>query len=334
MQDNIGAQVLDQVVLVQLDIRSSELAMRVERESDLAGANMPPANLVSAGVKHYADPKLKAVFNKLRKRAERECGDVGIGLLKGYAVPKEKAPALNKALKEMKEEYMQEANRLAAALPDEFRKWEEANPGWERLWRDRPTPAEIFARYHFRHVMYRMRPAGEEGSELGDAFGITSGSLLEAILDDVAKSAAEILDKSYNGKQVASGKSVPAIAAIGEKLKGFSMIDPLCGPVASMIGEVIAQVGATNASMSVTHTSAMRGLLEMLTKPERVRAHGAGVLRGNAVQEQIVLPAVPVITVVEGAATAASIVETYPDAEVVVVPPPPAKAPMTQAILL
>lgn len=316
------ATVLDAVVLVQLDVRASELSSKVERTRDLPSDQMPPAHLISAGVKHYADPKLKAPFNALKKRAERACAEVGFPLLKGWAVPKAAARKLDDVLKQLAISYVKEADNLEAALPQKFKEWEQSNPGWENLLtRDRPTPANIRSRYRFRHMMYRMRPAADADDDpLNDGMGIARGSLLEAILDDVADNATDILKKTFEGKAQVSGRIMTSIGVLAKKLHSFAMVDPLVVPVASMIGEVLGSIGSTCATLSVTHTSALRGLLELLTDPVKVRTHGS-----LQVQEGV-------ITVDE--AQTDLFHEPEPEA-VVVAPPPPAQvSPLATATML
>ncbi|MEY2117231.1 DUF3150 domain-containing protein [Rhodanobacter sp. FW106-PBR-R2A-1-13] len=300
------------MVLVQLDVRASELSSKVERKRDLPSDQMPPEHLISAGVKHYANPKLKAPFNAIKKRAERACAEVGFPLLKGWAIPKQAARKLDDVLKTLMKSYVQEADDLERSLPQAFADWESENPGWEGLLkRDRPSPSEIRGRYRFRHMMYRMRPAADDDDDpLNDGMGIARGSLLEAILDDVASNATEILKKSFEGKAQVSGRVMSSIGVLANKLKTFSMVDPLVVPVATMIGEVLGQIGSTCATLSVTHTSALRGLLDLLTDPVMVRRHGS-----LQVQELA-------ITVDE--AQTDLFHEPEPEA-VVLAPPPPAK---------
>lgn len=327
-QTMMEATVLDAVVLVQLDIRASDLSVKVDPKKDLQGVALPPSVLMSTGVKHYVDPALKAPFAKLKKRAERLCGEVGFPLLKGWALPKDKAPEVLKELKAMASEYVNEANDLKAKLPAEFVKWEAAHPGWEHLFHDRPTPDAIHARYRFRHPMYRMRPAGEDGDDvLNDALGVTGGSLLEAILEDVAASANEILAKTFEGRSEVTGRCLSAIAALGKKLTGFAFIDPLVLPVATMIGEVIGNIGNMgNSRLDVTHTSALRGLLQMLAEPEKLRKHGA-------MQQLAPQSDADVIVVVEAEASAEATQETNPHAEVII-PPPAAQGVTHQSALM
>lgn len=320
-QPSMETTVLDAVVLVQLDIRGSDLSVKVDPKKDLPGANLPPSKVMSTGVKHYVDPGLKTPFMKLKKRAERACAEVGFPLLKGWALPKNAARRLHDDLKTMAVEYTKEADDLERTLPGEFVKWEEANAGWEHLLTDRPTPAEIRSRYRFRHAMYRMRPAGDDMDDvLNDAIGVTRGSLLEAILDDVATTATDILKRVFEGKSQVSGRVITGIGTMGKKLSSFSLIDPLVLPVASMIGEVLGNIGGGGGMLSVTHTSALRGLLELLSDPVKLRHHGA-------LQRQA-----PIV-VVEGNTTGDIVQETIPDVEVAI-PPPKAKVPAPASALL
>jgi len=276
-QNNSQITALDAVVLVQVDIRASDLSGKVERIRDLPTENMPPANLVSAGVRHFCDPSLKTVFNTIRKAAERACAEVGIPLLKGWAIPKDKAAKLDDTLRKLAVDFNIKADDLVRRLPTAYTEWEEANPGWEDLLRrDRPDPKDVRPRYRFRHVLYRMRPAADDIDDpLNEGLGITRGSLLEAILDDVAGKSGEVLEKHFAGKAQVNGRVMTTIGVLANKLRSFAMVDPLVIPVASMIGDVLAQIGQTNAMLGVSETSALRGLLSVMTDPVTLRRHGA-----------------------------------------------------------
>lgn len=273
---NETIKVLDDIVIVQLDIRGSNLSGTVDRNTDLQPGALPPESLVSTGVRHFVDPKLKRPFNQLRKAAERECAAVGFNLLKGYGVPKAEAVKLDEVLKKMATEYVAKADELARDLPQHYREWEEQHPTWINvLTRDRPTPTEIRSRYSFRHRMYRVRGAGDD---LDDALGISVGGISEAILDDVADQATEILRDVFDGKAQVTRKVMPRIAALSTKLESFAFVDPLLHPTAQMIAEVLTKIGVSNLQLTVTDTSALRGLLEVLTNPAKVRQQGSNAL--------------------------------------------------------
>lgn len=283
MNQNNNITALDAVVLVQVDIRASDLSGKVERARDLPTENMPPAALVSAGVRHFCDPSLKTPFNTLRKAAERACAEVGFPLLKGWAIPKDRAAALDKTLRGLAAEFNTKADDLVRDLPRAYREWEEANPGWETLLqRDRPDPSSIRARYRFRHVLYRMRPAADDVDDpLNEGLGITRGSLLEAILEDVSGKSSDLLEKFFDSRSQVNGRVMTTIGMLAKKLHSFAMVDPLVIPVASMIGEVISSIGHTNSMLGVTETSALRGLLQVMSDPQKLRNHGLRRSQGD-----------------------------------------------------
>lgn len=289
MQDQNAIKALDAVILVQLDVRSSDLSGKVARDRDLPKEKMPPAHLVSAGVRHFCDPGLKQPFNTLKKAADRACSEVGVPLLKGWAIPKEKAAALDKTLRELQVKYIAEADSLEHNLSDAYQEWEDKNPDWtELLRRDRPSPSEVRRRYRFRHLMYRLRPAADDLDDpLNEGLGVARGSLMEAILDDVAGQAEDILERVFAGKTQVSGRTAATIGVLATKLKSFALVDPLVTPVATMIAEVVAQLGTTSAKLTVTETSALRGLLELMKSPAKLRDHGTRFYRGDVTVEEV-----------------------------------------------
>lgn len=263
---------LDDVVIVQVDVNSSALSANLSREDDLAGAALPPKDLASAGVKHYVNPVLKRPFNAIRKEVERACGEVGVPMLRGWAVPRHAAKALAERLKEFRAKFNAEADSLESGFDAEAAAWEQEHPDWvDMLRRGRPSAQEVRQRYAFRHRMYVVAGAG---GDLDEEFGITHEGVLGALLDDVAKRAQEML-VSFEGRAQVPRCHVAKIAALGEKFVSFSFIDPSIDKAAALVADVVAGVSLVEGSLSVSDTSAMRGLLSVLAKPASVRKHCA-----------------------------------------------------------
>ncbi|EQD36979.1 hypothetical protein B2A_11940, partial [mine drainage metagenome] len=187
-------QALDDLILVQVDVTASSLAGRAQRGIDYKAENMPPKDILSGGVRHFCDPAVNRIFNTLRKQAEVECARVGISLLKGHAVPRQAAKALDEKLRDIGAKYRTAADELATKINGYYAEWEAKHPEWiSVLSRDRPDPASIRAKYEFRHVLYRMRPVTDDLDDpLNEGFGVTHGSLLDAMLNDIAKTSQEL----------------------------------------------------------------------------------------------------------------------------------------------
>lgn len=275
-----GVNVLGDLVLIQLDIRGSSFESKLDRETDLKGVKMPPKSAVSAGVKRYASPELRRPFDKLAKRAERTCREAGIPLLGGWAVPPERAAEVHADLDALKGEYATEVQSLHAAWDQAVQDWEELPEHQEilgMLRRGRPDADQIRNRYHFRHTMYRIRPASDEVSDpINAGIAAQGGSITDALLDDVAKTAEGIIKKSF-GKSVVNRRAIRPVVALADKLRSFAMVDPLVYPVASIMAEVITGLPLDGA-LSTTETAALRGLLDMLADPAKVRQRGADAL--------------------------------------------------------
>lgn len=273
MSNQETMKVLDELIIVQLDIRGSDLSGKVDRKTDLKSDALPPAALVSTGVRHFVDPALKRPFNTLKKQAERLCADAGFPLLRGWAVTRKDAKELETELRKIADKYDTAANDLETMLPVKYAEWESKpeHAEWvSMLRRDRPSPSEVRRRYRFRFRMYRVRGAGDD---LDDALGIDAGGLSSAVLDDIGNTATEMLEKVFLGKAQVSKRVMPRIAAISTKLQGFAFIDPVLTPVARMIGEVLAKITPSNP-LSTVDTSALRGLLQVLADPALVRRYG------------------------------------------------------------
>lgn len=263
---------LDNVVIVQVEINCSALSANLSREDDLAGSALPPKELASTGVKHYVNPVLKRPFNAIVKTVERACGEVGVPMLRGWAVPRAAAKELAVRLKELRTKFEAEADKLEAGFDTEAAAWEQQHPEWvEMLRRGRPSAKEVRQRYAFRHRMYLVSGAG---GELDEEFGITHEGVLGALLDDVAKRSQEMLT-TFEGRAQIPRCHVAKIASLGEKFVSFSFIDPSLDKAASLVADVVTGVSMSEGLLSVSDTSALRGLLSVLAKPASVRKHCA-----------------------------------------------------------
>ena len=270
---------LDDLILVQFEACASSLCGRASRGVDYDTKNMPPSDVLSGGVRHFCSPAHNQVFNTLRKRADAECGRVGFQLLKGYGVPRSAVADLDVALRKIASEYTDAADSLCRNLDDYYREWEEKHPEWVSvLRRDRPAPSEVRARYRFSHVCYRLKPASDNPDEpINEGMAITQGSLLGAILGDVAKTAQQLLDERFEAKAYVTSSAATAVTALGAKLKGLILVEPAIESVARLIGEVTESIGnqSSRSRLGDREALTLRGLLTMLTTPERIIAQGA-----------------------------------------------------------
>lgn len=282
-------KVLADLILVQLDIRGSDLEAKLDRDTDLKGVKMPPKSVVSAGVKRFADPQLKRPFDRIAKQAERICREAGIPVLSGWAVPQEQANTIHAELKALREEYLREADVLASNWDQHCSDWETKTEHVEMidmLRRRRPDAANIRGRYRFAHTMFRIQGAVDDVNDpLNEGVIRQEGAIVDVLLEDLANNAGRLLKKSFEGKDQVTRRVIQPVAAMADKLRSFSMVDPLVYPIAESIAGVIASL-PTTGNLSKTETAAIRGLLDMLTSPQKVREHGYAVLtRSDAVED-------------------------------------------------
>lgn len=279
-----GMQVLGELVLVQLDIRGSSFESKLDRETDLKGVKMPPKSAVSAGVKRYASPELRRPFDKLAKRAERVCREAGFPLLGGWAIPPERANEVHADLDALAGQYGSEVQSLHARWDQVVQDWEDLPEHQEilpMLRRGRPDADAIRHRYRFTHTMYRVKSATDaQGDAINTGITRQGENIAEALLDDAAKTAEAILKKSFGSKSVINRRALRSVVALADKLRSFAMVDPVIYPVASIMAECLTSVPPTGL-LSVIETTAIRGLLEMLTDPEKVRKAGHDALAAS-----------------------------------------------------
>lgn len=274
-------KVLGDLILVQLDIRGSDLEAKLDRDTDLKGVKMPPKSVVSAGVKRFADPQLKRPFDRIAKQAERLCRESGIPLLSGWAIPLERATTIHQELKALRDDYLAEADTLQKDWDKHCSDWETKTDHVDMvdmLRRRRPDAANIRSRYRFSHTMFRVMGAVDDVNDpINEGVIKQEGAIVDVLLEDLANNAKKLLAKSFEGKSQVKRRVIQPVAGLADKLRSFSMVDPLVYPIAELIAEVVASLPSTG-TLSTTETAAIRGLLEMLTCPQKVREHGYAVL--------------------------------------------------------
>jgi hypothetical protein len=279
--------VLNQVVAINLDIHlwSGRRKLHKEDLERISGDQLPPQDLASLGSKKICDPTEVAIFERIKRRAERACAAIGIRFLGGYAIPVDRQAELEQTLVELRQEFQAEKAAFLSRYDQVVEEWARAHPNWERIIRRAVTPvAVVDAQLSFDYQVFRVveAPASvpDATADTADGLGRQVRGLAGKLFDEVAAKAEDALEQSIRGRSRVTQKALRPIRAIQAKLDGLCFLDPRVAPVVAWVQESLERlpkVGHIEGSDLV----ALETVFATLSDPDRVIALGEVRLSGQ-----------------------------------------------------
>jgi len=200
-----------------------------------------PEDLLSVGYKKVIDPKEVAIFQTLKKNAERLCYKHGARFLGGFAVESTKAQELTRELKVVKEQYEEARKNFLASYKRKMDEWRNQHPGYESMITDSLTPGQLEHKLRFGVQTVQVMPVESECSNLDDKVSGLGGRVLHEISQD----ANRLWDASLRGRDRVSQKVLNPIRAMKEKLDSLSFVDPRLSYMVDHIEGVLAELPKT-----------------------------------------------------------------------------------------
>ncbi len=265
---------LQSVVVITPEIRIWSGKVTVRRNEDLTSASgLPPEALVSDGTKRVVDPKHLTKLDTQRRNVNRYLARVGIRSSMGYLIQPEDEAEVHAELAKSQALFDEAKADIVANYNRLCREWELQNPGFEALLqRNRPDALTVAGACDFDYATYQLSQAeSEEGKRRFESVGKAATS---ALVDDVTKSAADLLKNSFKGRDSVTQRAVNVVRELIEKLKGFSMFDPRVGPAADALEKVLVGV-PTKGPLGATDTLIVGALLRSMSDPDELLRAGA-----------------------------------------------------------
>lgn len=301
---------LNQVVCINLDFHlwSGRKKLRID-DFKIIDGEVPPEAIASLGSKKIANPDDIADFEAMKKEAERKCAKAGVKFLGGFAVPENKAAALAPELDEIVTKFYARKATFLAEYDTRIREWVEAHPGWERIIRDAAldrseVDGKLSAGWQAFKIVEADDPANGTNPSLNHGLATAAKGLAGQLYVEIAKAAAEVMEKSLSGRDKVTQKILSPIRTIRDKLEGLSFIDKRVKPLVQTIDHVLEQLPAAG-HIDGLGLSAIHGLVFILSKEDRMQQHGEMILAGKPIEESFILSvpkpaaAMPVPTVPE-----------------------------------
>jgi hypothetical protein len=247
------------------------------------------------GSKRVCDPEAVRVFQGVKHQAERVCLQGGMRFLGGFAIPEERAESVATALDHIGEAFAQARATFVAGYGEAIAAWIGQHPAWEAAIRRAVEPASrVEPRLGFGYQLYRVAPVEQSGNLEEEVSGL--GDTLFAEIAQMART----LDQSFIGKAALARRALSTFRRIREKLGCLAFVDYRVEPVSASLDDWLARLPATGAVSGGLFTEGF-GLMRLVSDPQLMSAHGAGLL---ALQELVPVPGEGTVDTPETAAQA------------------------------
>jgi hypothetical protein len=272
---------LDRMVVINLEARIWTGLRRLKSEDlRVSAGEIPPADLASLGSKRIVDPKEIAVFRKLKAKADRIVGSVGVPFLKGWAISEDQFTEVTQALEGVRDEFEEAKADFLRRYDDVVEAWIAAHPEWETIIRASVTDRKHIDRaLGFRWQSFRVVAAAASGDS-DDGLEQEAESMSSRLFKDVQDLAERTWQESYEGKVSVSQRALNPLRSIIKKLRSLEFLHPAVTPVANDIEKAIANAPSKGA-IEGAKLHHLQSLFHLLTDAGRMMRHGQALVDGD-----------------------------------------------------
>lgn len=289
------------VVKIEAHIWGGRKKLRKEDLILADGSELPPDELASLGSKKIADPQELAVFNRLKKEAERICLKVGTRFLGGFAVPEGTVPSLRDELDRISASFTAAKGDFLSRYDQAVDDWVAKHPKFAESIRRAVDPVDVVSGgLQFDYVIFKVTEASQPESEGntpadGGSLARSVGSLSESLFREIAKDASDLLDASLLGREIVTRKALRPFKRIRDKLDGLGFLDHRVQPVVTTIDELLGRAPKVG-DLDGTYLQSLLALALLLSDPNKIRKHGDGLLEPWETHQPTEVPSEPAPT--------------------------------------
>jgi hypothetical protein len=275
--------ILDRLLVVKLDATIWGGRKKLHKEDLILGDGsvLPPEDLASLGSKKIADPTELAVFNRLKKEAERVCLKVGTRFLGGFAVPEDFIGPIQTELERIAMGFNLARDKFLSGYDDAVTGWVAKHPEFAEAISRAVDPVEtVAANLRFDYVLFRVsQPQLAEADalpEIAASLDRKVGSLSDTLFLEVAQDAADLVENSLLGRQSATRKALSPLKKMRDKLDGLAFLDHRVNRVVQTLDELLGRVPKTGP-LDGAYLQEVFALALLLSDPDKTRRHGEGL---------------------------------------------------------
>ena len=272
--------ILDQLVLVKVDasIYGARKKLRKEDLLLVEGSQLPPEDLASLGSKRLLDPEQLAVFNRLKKEADRICLRVGTRFMGGYAIPTDAAPGILSELERIAQDFATAKAAFLANYDVAIQDWVLRHPEFASIIEQAvDTVAFVATRFAFDYLLVTVSLPETLPPEEKERLATKIGSLSSQMFYEIAVEANQFIEQSLLGKAQVTRSALRPIKRMRDKLDGLGFLDHRVAPLVTHIDQLLHRIpdrGAIEGSL----LGEILAMAMLLADSDKTQRHGAGLL--------------------------------------------------------
>jgi hypothetical protein len=276
----------ERLILVQLRI-SSWSGQKGLQKSELPQAivnGLPPDDLARLGQKRLVDPKMLNPFDKIRRRAHRNCEMIGVNRGAAcYLVPEMSIKDLEQFLIDCQHEFNKEATEFVSQFDAHVEQWLSGFGEWkDALMRQVPDSNTVHGRFSFDWMIFDVMPSAESSKSAKESFDKELESARSKLFDEVSEAARTVVDTFFIGRDYVTQRVIKDhLMPLADKLSGMSLLTQLALPLSRQIQDVIEGLPKTGRIHGNGY-SELQALIMMLSDSDRAEKHAKALLNGEA----------------------------------------------------
>ena len=272
--------ILDRMVLVKVEANIYGARKKLKKE-DLVladGSRLPPEDLASLGSKRLLDPDQLAVFNRLKKEAERICLRVGTRFLGGYAISKDSSRDIITELERIGEDFAAAKAAFLDGYDAAVTDWIVRHPEFACIIEKAVDSVELVStRLSFDYLLVSVGLPETLPVEEVVRLDTKIGSLSQQMFYEISVDANLFIEQSLLGKGQVTRNALRPIKRMRDKLDGLSFLDYRVAPVVQTIDELLNRIPGKGAIEGGILQEILATAM-LLADPDKMRRHGSGLL--------------------------------------------------------
>lgn len=275
-------RILDKLLAINLTI-SLWSARRKMTAEDMGGVSLPPEDLASLGSKRIADPETLKVFGTLKARAVNFLDRHGVRFMCGWAIPEDAASEIIQELVSIRDEFFQAKDNFLQIYDESIENWISKHNQWGEIIKNSTvSPDYVRSRMDFKWQMFKVAPLMEHKDsnavmQVGLAEEVTN--LGSTLFTEIAKTADEIWQKVYKGRNIVTHKALSPLRTLHQKLVGLSFVEPHVTPVADILDTALKCMPPKGNIMG-NNLILLQGLVCLLRDSEALVTQAQSIMDG------------------------------------------------------
>ncbi len=275
-------KILDRLLALNLTISLWSARKKLALE-DFGNVELPPEDLATLGSKRIAPPESLRVFSALKARAFNFLDRHGVRFMSGWAIPEEKAAEILQELVVIREEFEIAKTQFLTEYDKTISDWITKHARWRAIIADSiVSPDYVRARMDFKWQLFRVAPfTGQDEAPQHAGLAEEVEGLGNTLFGEISRSATEIWNRVYAGKNEVTHKALSLLRTLHGKLLGLSFVEPHVAPVADILQLALSRV-PKRGNISGPDLLALQGIVCLLRDTPALIQHAEAVIQNGS----------------------------------------------------